>query len=425
MIKRLQIKIVALIMGTLLLVFASVLIVLNLTVYQTSMQRAEEFLSFVVQNDGLPPPRETPSGMPGTNRPDSDMDRPRPDLDGELPLPNMEMMRGGRFFYVKMDEDGNIFEEALQFMFDFGSDDALGYATSAFGSGAGSGSIGNFSFIVAKKTYGWMLAFIERSSDILFIEQLSRMSIWAAGIAGLVLACLSAFLAKWITDPIKNSLDKQRRFVLDAGHELKTPLTIISANADVLQNEIGDNKRIGQIKSQTGRMNGLVLDLLTLAKADEGQENKTTVRRKFDLSGAVLNTALEHESRAFEEGKKYECRIDGGITYNGDEKQIKQLATIMIDNAIRYSDDGGLIEVSLKAEGSRIRISVFNTGVGVPDDERNKIFERFYRTDESRSRETGGYGIGLSIAWRIVETHKGRIEVKGEHMKWICFDTVL
>ena len=422
MIRRLQLKIIAVILGTLLLVFAAVLVVLNLSVHQTSVQRADDFMAFIVENDGfMLPSRDMP--MPDMNWPSPDMDRPRPDMNRPNSSSHSEMMRGGRFFYVKADRNGNVFEENLQFMFGFESDDALNYVTSALSTNREKGSIDSFSFMIAEKPYGQILVFIERSIDILFIERLSQMSVWAAGIVSLILACLAVFFARWMVAPIKNSLDKQRRFISDASHELKTPLTIINANVDVLQNELGENQRLEHIRSQSERMNGLIHDMLALAKTDEGQTS--IMRSNFNLSGEVLNTALEFESRVFEEGKKYTYDINENIAYTGDEKQIKQLVAILIDNAIRYSEEKGKIEVSLRKDGNHIRISVFNTGVGVPNEERKKIFERFYRTDESRSRETGGYGVGLSIAKRIVEMHKGKISVKGKHMKWIRFDVIL
>jgi len=411
MIRRLQLKIIAAVLGTLLLVFAAVLLVLNLSVYQTSRRRAEGFLSFVAENDGFHlPPRDTPQPMPAGGR------RPGP-------LSSPEMMRAGRFFYVKVDQSGNIIESNFEMMFDFSADNALRYITTALNSGRAKGNIESLSYLAAAKPYGRILVFVERSIDLLLLEQLNRTSLWAAGIVCPVLLCLAFFLAKWIVSPVKTSFIKQRRFISDAGHELKTPLTIISVNADVLQNEIGANRHLTQIKAQSERMNGLVHDLLSLAKADE--EQASIVMSKGSLSSAVLSAALEFESRAFEDGKSYSYDIAENIIYIGDEKQIRQLMSILIDNALTYSDAAGQINVSLSKDGNHSKISVFNTGIGVPDAERDKIFERFYRIDESRSRETGGYGIGLSIAKAITEAHKGKIIITGEYQKWIRFDVVL
>ena len=409
MIRRLQFIIIAVILGTLLFVFAAVLLVLNLSVYQTSVERTDDFMATVVENDGfLFPPKDERILMPG----------------GRGPRPNLrpEIMRSGRFFYAKVSPNGDILELNVDMMFDFSKEDALRYITSALHATREKGNIENFTFIAAGKPYGQMLVFAERSIEILLLERLNQTSLFAAGTVCLILSCLSVFLAKWMVAPVKNSFDKQRRFTSDASHELKTPLTIIGANVDVLQNEIGENQRLECIRAQSERMNGLVHDLLTLAKTDEGQTD--IIWSNFNMSGTVLNTALEFESRAFEEGKRYSFDIKENITYVGDEKQIKQLVSVLIDNAIQYSDENGQIKVSLHRDGNRIRLSVFNSGVGVSDEERDKIFDRFYRIDESRSRETGGYGVGLSIAKAIIEAHKGKIVVLGEYGEWVRFEIV-
>ena len=409
MLKRLTIKIIAVVLGTLLVVFAAVLIVLNLSVYQTSVKRTEEYMESVVASDGFRfSPREKPGSFHG---------------GGRDPYNSPDMMRAGRFFYAKVDQNGEILEVNLEMMFDFSREDAQAFITSALNAKRNKGDIDNFSFLTAEKPYGQILVFAERSIEIALIEQLTRTSLWVAGIVSLILICLVTFLAKWMVNPIKTAFDKQKRFISDASHELKTPLTIISANADVLHNEIGENERLTHIKAQSERMNGLIHDFLALAKTDEGQPN--LIMTQFNLSGLVLNTALEFESRAFEEGKQYSYDVDDHIRYVGDEKQIKQLMSILIDNAIRYSHENGQINVSLHAAGGHSRISVFNTGAGVTDEERSKIFERFYGSDESRSRETGGYGLGLSIAQSIVKVHKGKITVSGEYGNWIRFDVVL
>jgi signal transduction histidine kinase len=409
MLNRLKVKIIVVVLGTLLIVFAAVLLVLNLSVYQTSDKRVDDFMTSVVENDGF---RFPPRVGPGMRR-----------SGGRDPFGSPEMMRAGRFFYAKIDRDGSILELNLEMMFDFSKNDAQGFITSVSDSRRTSGNIENYSFLAAEKPYGRILVFAERSIEISMLEQLTGTSLMAAGIAGLVLACLSVFFANRMVAPVKIAFDKQRRFIADASHELKTPLTIISANADVLQNEIGENQRLDHIKAQSDRMTGLVRDLLTLAKTEEWQTN--LILSEFNLSNAILNTALEFESLAFEEGKRYSYDINENVKYIGDESQIKQLAGILIDNAIRYSDANGQIKVSLFKDGAHPRISVFNTGIGISAEERDKVFERFYRCDESRSRETGGYGVGLSVAKAITESHKGRISVSGEYGKFIQFDVAL
>ena len=408
MIRKLETRIIVVVLGTLLIVFAAVLLVLNLSVCQNSVKRAEVFMESVVENDGFLFPPRNPDVRRG---------------GGRDPLESPEMMRAGRFFYAKVDQSGEILELDLQMMFDFSKDDAGSYISATLASGKVKGNIDNYRFISEEKPYGRIIVFAERSIEMGMLSQLNTTSLWTAGIVCLILACLAVFYAKWTVRPIKTAFDRQRRFISDASHELKTPLTVIITNVDIMKNETGGNQRLDSIKEQAERMSGLVHDLLTLAKTEERLENKA--KDEFSLSNMILNTALEFESRAFGEGKQYSYDIAESISYTGDMKQTRQLVSILIDNAFHYSDEKGQIKVSLSMEGSRIRISVFNTGIGVPDDEMDKIFERFYRIDESRNRETGGYGMGLSIAKAIAETQKHNISVSGKYGKWIQFDVMV
>ncbi len=432
MIKQLTVKIVAVVLGSLFFVFAAMLLVLNLSAHTASVKRAEEIMLSVVANDGfILPPQERPAEPPGDLKPASTFGEP-------------DMMRAGHLFYAKTDQNGELLELNLDMMFDFSAADAQDYLTQALDSPKTKGDIGSFHFMAAVKPYGYILVFTERSVEMRLLDHLTQTSLWAAGITAIILAFVATLLAQWMAAPIKTAFDRQRRFISDASHELKTPLTVISANVDVLQHESGENLRLIHIRSQVERMSGLVHGLLTLARTDEGPAAVSF--SEFNLSTAILNTVLEFESRAFEEGKTYSYEITEDLLYIGDEKQLRQLAGILIDNAIRYSDTAGLIKVSLRLDSSRrsrpkrlrarrglgtgnsnsrLCFSVYNTGIGIADDEHDKIFERFYRSDESRSRETGGYGIGLSIAKAIVTAHKGKMAVSGEYGQWIRFDVLM
>ncbi len=206
--------------------------------------------------------------------------------------------------------------------------------------------------------------------------------------------------------PIKESFAKQKQFISNASHELKTPLSIISANADVLK-ESGNNEWLNNISSQTQRMGVLVSDMLTLAKMDEGDIKKT--HTDVNLSDEIINSALPFDAVAFEKGKTLELDVAENIHITAHAESIKQIANILLDNAIKHANDKGKIIVSLKKESSRIALTVFNTGSLIPAEDSNKIFERFYRGDRSRSRESGGSGLGLAIARGIADTNKWKI----------------
>ncbi|MDR2043216.1 MAG: HAMP domain-containing histidine kinase [Clostridium sp.] len=409
MIKKLRIKLILVITFSALLIFTFVLVSLNFFVYSDSERETERFLHMIVENDGF-------FSGEGTSRKKSRTQWGRPGF-------NQDDMRARRFFFVKVDESGNVFESNYEMMFDFADVDAAEYIDSVSKSGETSGRVDSFTYLSEEKSYGKMIAFAERSVEIGLLTRLTEWSLVTAGISCALLLLLSFLLSKWMVAPIKNAFAKQRRFVSDANHELKTPLTIISANVDVLQNEVGDNTWIAHIRTQLIRMNKLIHHLLTLSKAEDAAPEM--IHAKFDLSKAMLSTALEFESHAFEENKEYTCEIQNRITYTGDEERLKQLLGILIDNAITHSGKQSKIKVSLKMEAGRPRLSVYNTGMGIKESERDKIFDRFYRSDDSRARETGGYGLGLSIAKAIVDAHKGKIRIIGEHGKWVEFVVTL
>ena len=209
--------------------------------------------------------------------------------------------------------------------------------------------------------------------------------------------------------PIKIAFEKQKRFISDASHELKTPLTIISANADVLKHS-GENQWVDNIKSQTARLDSLVADMLSLAKLDEKQTK--LVHEQFNLSQEIVGAVLPFDAVAFERNKTLNLTVEPNIQVKADRQSVKKIAAILVDNAIKYSSDGGEINVSLKKENNKINFTVRNSGSNIPDDQSDRIFERFYRGENSRSRDSGGSGLGLSIAKGLADQNKWKMIAK-------------
>lgn len=222
----------------------------------------------------------------------------------------------------------------------------------------------------------------------------------------LVLFFIAWWLSFFVFRPIKESFYKQREFISNASHELKTPLAIISANADVVQTS-SHNPYLESIQEQTKRMSTLVTDLLTLAKMDE--KSVSLYQTEFNLSDQVLNSTLPFDAIAFEKGKSIEVDIEPNITIYGDATSVKNLINILLDNAVKHASKNGQIIVKLKKENGKIILTVFNMGSMVPDQDSFKVFERFYRPDNSRSRDSGGSGLGLAIAKGIVDSNKWKI----------------
>ncbi len=404
MIRQLRIKFIAITMAVLVIVFAIVFATLNIFMQTSSLRQTQYLLQTVVENDGLFFPHDG-------NQPPWEEAPPPPFA------PEPALMRAGRFFYVKLDHNDSGIETNFEMMFDFTETEALEFAHAALSRGQESGTIDSLQYLVAEKGYGKIIVFAERSIETRMLTQLIQLSLWIAGGTFVVLFLFSLFLSNWVVKPVSAAFIKQRRFISDAGHELKTPLTIIAANVDVLESEIGSNTRLANIKAQSNRMNLLIRDLLILAKADETAAD--VVMNEFELSKAIKKTTLEFESLAFEERKSLYYDIEDDIRFIGNEPQIKQLLAILIDNAIKHSKERGEVKVTLRKNREKIRLSVYNSGPGIAENERDKVFDRFYRSDDSRSRETGGYGLGLSIAKSIVSAHKGKIEIAGRTEEWI------
>lgn len=240
----------------------------------------------------------------------------------------------------------------------------------------------------------------------------------AAGMWGLLLL-LSIVIVRRMTDPVQEAFDRQRRFISDAGHELKTPIAVISANSNVLQEEIGENRWLSYIQSEAGRMQVLVKELMTLAEID--QIDRVVEHKSFNASQAVMRSVLPFESMAFEKGMTINTYVQPDVMMVGREDQLCQLIGIFINNAIRYGADNGEIRVLLAKARKKITLSVYNTGVGVAEAERAKIFDRFYRVDKARSRSGGNYGLGLAIAKAILDEHEAQIAVEGEYGSWVRF----
>lgn len=238
----------------------------------------------------------------------------------------------------------------------------------------------------------------------------------------------SLFLADKALIPIKEAWDKQKNFVADASHELRTPLSSIQTNLEVVLDNADEtvesqSKWLNNILSENKRMSKLVDDLLILARADSQQEGMAMV--PFRLDKAIEEAISPFEPIAAKKGIEIDMQLHEQISLAGDENHIKQLVVILVDNAIKYSPANGLVEVELKSGNNYIEILVSDTGEGIKEEEKNKIFERFYRIDKARSRESGGSGLGLSIADWIAKEHVGSISVSNGEIKGSVFRVVL
>ncbi|MBR6983229.1 MAG: hypothetical protein IKH75_06820 [Ruminococcus sp.] len=343
--------------------------------------------------------------------------KPRPADSRIIREPVPKSLDSIEFFIIMSDKDGKFV--AKRNNDDLENEVAQVYITEILKKNEPSGTLNNYQFCSEPKSNGTLMVFTDKSAEIDMLNKLMRTTIMIGILSIIALSAASYFLSGLIVKPIQEAFNKQKQFISDASHELKTPLTVISANADVLSGEIGENKWLNYIQDQTDRMNVLVNELLNLTRLENNTSN--FIMADFDLSQAITNTALPFECQAFESNKTFELNIVEGLHIVGSEQHIKQMAAIFIDNALKYSNEGGIVRVTLAKQGDKKMLYVYNSGKGIKESEKEKVFERFYRSDESRNRSTGGYGLGLAIAKSIIDRHKFKVHIENNEGRGICF----
>ncbi|WP_409967852.1 HAMP domain-containing sensor histidine kinase [Bengtsoniella intestinalis] len=261
---------------------------------------------------------------------------------------------------------------------------------------------------------------VSNSVESMMVSRLYTTSLLICLLCLVVLYPICVFLSRWVTRPTEKAFTQQKQFISDAGHELKTPLSIISINAKVLEQQVGQSKHMDYIQSEIGRMHRLISQLLTLAKM-EGNPMQG-VKTIFPLSDTIFQVALPFEGVAFERNITYDMDIDEEIMATGNQDQIAQVAIILLDNAFKYTGD--TVKISLKKQGKHKVLEVYNNGAPIDQEELPYIFQRFYRCDKSRT-SAEGYGLGLSIAKSIVDAHHGTIDAHSVDREGVCFRVVL
>ena len=289
---------------------------------------------------------------------------------------------------------------------------------------AGSGSSGGFRYYKEEKPYGYFV--VLANNDLGFSKNvgrhLLRVSLSVSLPVLLFLFCISILLSRYAISPAVNALKRQKQFISDAGHELKTPLSTITVNAAVLASELGPNKYMDCIQYETQRMDVLVRQLLDVACLDDAEPVER--REVFSLSEVVYQATLPFESLAFEQDIRYTTDIQENCSFCGDPERIRQVAGILLDNAFKYCRSGGEVSLQLRQEGRHLVLEVYNTGPGIAPEDLPHIFERFYRCDKARTGN-GSYGLGLAIARAAVEAAGGKISVESEYGHWSRFRVTL
>lgn len=402
MFKKSQKKIVAAIMLSLVVLLSITLLAIYLSSYYGIKKDNSDMLKHHVETYSF---EEAPGGGEFTTEPkESPEYRPdKPPMDGSRrEEPAFEL---STFYSVAISKDGEVLkvDRGVRELMD--EDELVSYAKEALDSGKKKGKIGDLMYMVDERDDYTLVAFMDNTVTDNSMKTLLKTTLIAGGCAIVVIFFISVFTAKKIVKPLEENDCRQRQFVSDAGHELKTPVSVISANLELLSREIGDNEWLSNIQYENERMGHLVAELLDLSRAQSAGAPKTDV----DLSRLVAGEVLPFEGVAFENGQTITTDVEEGVTVEGNASRLGQLTAILIDNAIRHGEHDKEIALTLKKEHRCAVLTVENYADEIPKEKLERIFERFYIVDEARAGEERHYGLGLAIAKAVAESHKGTI----------------
>ncbi len=393
MIRKLKFKFVTLAMAALVVLMVVVVAAMNIINYISVVEESDMILSVLSENQG---------DFPQFNGGNNFGNRLPPNMSPETPYES-------RHFTVVIDENGNVSNTNMSQIAAIDRATATQYAEKVLDRGNTKGFIGNYRYIANNELGNVRISFLDCGRRLDAFKSFLYISSGVA-LAGLVVVFFAVFvLSGRIIKPIAESYDKQKQFITDAGHEIKTPLTIINANVDILEMELGEgNESLQDIQQQTKRLRSLTDDLVMLARMEEAEQKM--VKIGFPISDVVGEAAAPFRHLAISGGKEFVCNIQPMLSFYGNDKSIAQLTSLLLDNALKYSPTGGTIALTLVRQNKTLYLSCFNTTeTEVNAQQLKRVFDRFYRTDSSRNSETGGHGIGLSVAKAIVTAHGGKI----------------
>lgn len=312
-----------------------------------------------------------------------------------------------RYAAVAIDKNGNIIRTDVTHISSLTEEEATAITEALKNTASGTGTYSGFQYRISetKRAEGKVIILLDNGMQISSFFTVLFISVGAGIFGWLMMLLLVILLSRKTIAPVARSIEKQKQFVTNAGHEIKTPLAIILANTDAMELHNGENKWSKNIRAQTLRLSGLMQNLLMLAKMDESSTKLPMC--EFDISTAAEDTVGAFIEPAALKGIMIEQNIKKGIRLNGNRDSIVQLMTVLLDNAVKYTESGGVIRAELYGNEKNITLSIANTCE--PIDHPEKLFDRFYRGDSARTQKNGGYGIGLSVAQAIAELHKGSI----------------
>ena len=396
-------------------------VILNVANYISTDSDARSTLQLICDNRGTIPLPQKPDGLPDDLTPPQKPDESADSPSGTVPAggEDSEPFPGGRgkpftaetpystrYFVLFYSADGTLERADLQNIASVTEDDTDTYLAAAVSKGEGYGYCGSFRFLVTQLDDGRSMAiFLDCYQSHRAMRTVLVWSLAADAVCILLVLLLVVLLSRRAIDPVVRSAQQQKQFITDASHELKTPITVIATSLKVLEMEVGQQKWIDKARAQTEKLKELVNSLVTLSRMDE--EESPLQMALFPVSDAVGETAESFREVAASQGHPLDVSIAPGLTYTGDQYAVRQLVSILLDNAVKYAAPGSPIALCLEKSRRGVTLKVSNTCENPGEIDTSRLFDRFYRADPART--AGGFGIGLSIARGIAEGHRGAI----------------
>lgn len=416
MLKKMRWHFILAAMLAVFIMLVAVLAGINVWNYHTTAERADQRIQEIYGfESGKVPGMENSEENASQPVPPDIFNRPD-DHDPEAPYTT-------RFFIVRLDEEGNVTDVSTDFIASVTQTEAEEFARKVLNEKRQVGYYKNYRFQILAKKNDNIVIFLNTTMELRSVRNVLLISCLVGVVCFLVVFLLVILLSKRAMKPYIRNIERQKRFITDASHEIKTPLTSIATSVDVIEMEYGEDEWTRNIHKQTSKMSRMVADLVTLSRLDE--ENPFLERTEFSLSDAVWEVAEPFASLAKAQGKKYSQRIEENLTLCGNPDATRQMISVLLDNAMKYSDENGTIRLDVYKVHGKTKIEVFNTCVLKETQNLSRLFDRFYRPDNSRSRKTGGSGIGLSIAQAVAEAYGGKIKVSSKDGKSIMFQVTI
>ena len=410
MIRRLRKRFIRIAMLSVTIVLLILLLIVNAANILSTDSDLTEMLDMICENQGTIPAPVPPMGaeVGFDGRPNVPDGRPGRTPGGRAGPFGPETPYATRYFCLWFDGQGRLVRAGLEHIAAITEDETGEYIARALARGEGYGYYSGYKFrVIQHDDDRYMAVFLDCYQELRAVRTVAAWSLLAAVACLAVVYLLVVLFSKRAIDPVVRSAQRQKQFITDASHELKTPITVIATSLKVLELEVGEHKWIEKSKAQTERLRDLVNSLVALSRMDE--EESPLRFESFPISEAVEETVESFLDHARSEGRELLSDVTPGLTYRGDEYAVRQLVSILLDNAIKYAPAGTAVFLSLKKGKKGVIIRSVNRCEPVSPDELDKLFDRFYRTEQARGTAAGGFGVGLSIARGIAQGHHGSI----------------